>query len=131
MPQSAKTDRTVTVVLDPDYGRRLEDLRNEPATWIVDTPENRHAWQTYHMQRGSSALFSADDPESRLRNLLDSLPDIIDHFGPDTFPDEPYKYIRVIGLPLTEDVLAKLKERGLGDCVENADGFVADLPADT
>jgi hypothetical protein len=121
------TDKlTVAIVLDPSLGEGLADVLARYPAWVVDTPANRTFWDAAKPVE-NSAMFRVTDTQQKLNNLLTALPDIEDHFGPDSYPSRPYRRIRVLGLPLTSDVEKRLRERGFEGFGKMVDGFEADF----
>lgn len=120
--------KTVAIVLDPELGEGVADVLRRYPAWVVDTPTNRPFWDSSISVRGNSAIFRVNDPQQRLQNLIDALPDVEDHFGPDSDPADPYERIRVIGLALTTQTEEKLREQGFEDFHETDGGFEAIYP---
>jgi len=73
----------------------------------------------------NSAIFSVHDEDAREDNLIGVLPDIENHFGSETNHTQPYRRIRVIGLPLSAGIAARLRAAGFSRFTPTADGFMA------
>jgi hypothetical protein len=119
--------RRVVVVVDPELGDRVALLRATQPVWVVDSPVNAAAWGKAKSLEPNSAIFEVQDPGARADNLVAELADVDLHFGPDSYPENPYVGIRVIGLRLTKQIAAELDKRGFGDFREADDGFEADI----
>jgi hypothetical protein len=102
-------ERRVAIVVDPELGDQVAELRAARPVWVIDSPVNRVAWYESESEEPSSAIFSASDAEARKDNLLARLDDVDLHFGADSYPDSPYVGIRVFGLSLSEQVEGQLK----------------------
>jgi hypothetical protein len=119
--------RRVAVVVDPALGDRLAELLATAPVWIVDSPVNAAAWSRSKSLESNGAMFKTLDPEARAENLIAELDDIDLHFGVDSYPENPYVGIRVVGLALSEQVEAELRQRGFERFRETEDGFEADV----
>lgn len=113
--------------MDPELGDRVALLRATQPVWVVDSPVNAAAWGLGKSLEPNSAIFKVQDPEARADNLLAELDDVDLHFGPDSYPSNPYVGNRVIGLTLTQQVESELKQRGFSHFRETDDGFEAYL----
>ena len=123
---SGSYESTVVVIVDPEFGEGVADVLCQHPAWVVDTA-NRASWGTAEPIDKNSALFRVADTDRRLSNLIAVLPDIEDHFGPDSYPTRPYHGIHVIGLSLTPDVEEQLRYRGFRDFQKTDDGFRANF----
>jgi hypothetical protein len=119
--------RRVAVVMDPALGDRVAELRAAAPVWVVDSLVNRAAWGRSNLLEPNSAIFKSLDPEARADNLIAQLDDIDLHFGADSYPENPYVGIQVVGLALSEQVEAELRQRGFERFRETEDGFEADV----
>ncbi len=115
------------VVLDPDFGDRLVDVRSDQPVWIVESPANtpaaRRIWSDGVERSGVLTLFksSAESGEHKFEHQLD----VIDlHHGPYS-SDESYTCIDVIGASLTAEIIARLLALGFGSPSATAEGFKA------
>jgi hypothetical protein len=111
--------------VDPRLGERLAAFEGR-SLWVIDTPDNRAVWSRLQLKPNSS-IFKVADPEATVENLTAQLDDIDLHFGPDSFPKDPYVGITVIGLALDHEVEAKLREYGFNNFKANEGGFEANL----
>jgi hypothetical protein len=126
----------VFVVLDPAYGGKLAELARAGPVWIVDTPPNRSAAESYwganpdrtHLDGITTFKFPANSsPEEILDNELD----VIDlHHGVYS-ASPPYAVIEVIGARLSETVRSKLSEFGFGKFEMTSGGFRAARSAES
>jgi hypothetical protein len=117
---------TIAVILDPDFGTGLAKVLAKYPAWVVDTPVNRGAWSA-NRPIENSAMFRVADSDKRLQNLLEALPDIECHFGPDSYPLRPYNRMRVLGLVLTPEVETQLRLHGFETFALIDGGFEANL----
>ena len=126
------TDRTngskaaVAIVVDPDYGSRLRSLGVKMPVWAVKSSANSVAWIPESSRFSNSALFSVEDVEARTENLIGALADVEDHFGPDSFPQNPYTAIYVIGIDLSAAIRERLASEGFENFRQAENGFEAD-----
>lgn len=120
----------MAVVLDPDFGDRLQDLSATKPVWIADTPINRAAAEAAWASRpGLTRLdgvttFRVDQsltPEAWLTGILATV-DL--HHG-ESSHDPPYAGVEVFGATATPEVRAALTEFDLANVVERPDGFLA------
>jgi hypothetical protein len=119
--------KTIAIVFNPDLAEGVTRVLRRYAAWVVDTPANRPFWDSSISVHSNSAIFRVNDPQQRLQNLIDALPDVEDHFGPDSNPAHPYTRIRVIGLSLTSESESAMSRRGFKSFQRTEDGFEADL----
>ena len=80
--------------------------------WAVKSSANSVAWIPESSRFSNSALFSVEDVEARTENLIGALADVEDHFGPDSFPQNPYTAIYVIGIDLSAAIRERLASEG-------------------
>jgi hypothetical protein len=124
---SANVARRVAIVVDPELGGRVAELRATSPAWVVSSPANLAAWGRSASLEPNSAIFKATNTEARRDNLFAQLDDVELHFGADSYPENPYVGIHVIGLKLTKEIEADLARHGFGRFREMVDGFEADL----
>jgi hypothetical protein len=124
------------VVLDPNYGDRIETAAQTAPVWAVASPVNKAAceriWDAHravdHRERGAVTCYDITDQEDRLSNLLTVLPTLEEHHGEihgDHFSFPSGFVLGVVGLTPTEDVTSALKELGFSGFVGLPDGFNA------
>ena len=120
----SRTEGSVLVVLDPQFGERLRQSWPGRPVWIVMSPVNetalRSLWtshpDTNHLTGITGFQFEPDAaPED---NFLGNLDTIDLHHGSCT-------EIEVIGARLTHDVREGLRDLGFEEFLERAGGFVA------
>ena len=121
---NTETDETVYVVVDPDCGDRIRELKRRVALWAVESSANRQAWDNAESAHPNSAMFKTEDIDARFENLIAQLSDIDEHFGP-LSTSKPFETIQVIGLELTPEMRPDLERMGLSDIQRTVDGFRA------
>jgi hypothetical protein len=126
----------VYIVVDREFGERLNMLEKGVPVWIVDTPANKAAaqrvWQKLpdpdHLT--GVTTFRAFAPATSSELLLAEIDTIDLHHG--TYSaDPPYTVLEVIGAPLTEEIRNSLSVYGFSEFTETAAGFTAMRPQDT
>ncbi|HEX6160396.1 MAG TPA: hypothetical protein VF111_09550 [Thermoanaerobaculia bacterium] len=115
----------LAVVLDPDFGDRLEKLAFQRPVWIVESSANRTAAE-------ATSLRSSEWPQISV-TLFRPLPATPSREDWDAFLAQlalhhPVTSVDFIGTPLTLPLRAALGEAGLGEISEQADGFRARRP---
>lgn len=122
------------IVVDPDYGERLETAPLDAPVWVVATQTNRNAceslWKRYphsdHREKGAVTCYETTNPEDRLGSLLGILPDLETHHGEMTGAELELPkgfIIKVIGLAITDHVTDALEESGFTSFIEMPEGF--------
>lgn len=114
--------RTVTIVLEPEFGEQLHELALRSAVWIVETDTNRAAaeeawrraveWPHIHV-----TVFRPSD----LRHLLEQ---IELHHGPHS-QARPFSILEIIGAELTPEAQAALDDAGFVNAKATPRGFRA------
>lgn len=117
-------DRTVVVVLDPEFGDRITSVKQTHRLWAIDSPKNRAAWSSVDSAYANSAIFRSTPDASPDQHLIDALADIEDHFGPDS-SNVPYERLRVMGLSLSDELKRRLSDEGPANFECCANGFEA------
>ena len=130
------TNVNVIVVVDPNYGDRIEAAAQTAPVWAVASLVNRAAceriWAAHrtvdHRERGAVTCYDATDQEDRLGNLLTVLPTLEEHHG--EIHDHHFSFpngftLRVLGLTPTETATSALKELGFSAFFGLAEGFDA------
>jgi hypothetical protein len=121
---------TVAIVLDPDFAVGLHALARRAPVWVIDSALNRpvieQLWTTRRRERTDWEITVFREvpglsPEAHLARVLKSVEDQL-HLDPE---EPPHSAIEVIGLGVSADVPAVLRERGFGPARETADGFRA------
>ena len=124
------------VVLDPDYGHRLDTVAQIAPVWAVDTQVNKEAverlWKTRthadHREKGAITSYRTQNPADRLNSLLGIIPELETHHGkvednelifPDGF------VLGVIGLTMNDAATSALQELGFKSFNKTRDGFEA------
>ena len=129
-PKTSNLTSSVLVILDPNYGERLQQVWPGRPVWIAMSPINeptvRSLWSSHpncdHLNGITGFRFDADAPPEN--SLLDNL-DMIDlHHGLYSSRD-PYTVLEVIGARLTINVREALSKLGFEKFLENPDGFTA------
>jgi hypothetical protein len=126
------------VVLDPNYGDRIEIAAQTAPVWAVASTINKAAceriWATHrpadHREIGSVTCYDIADQEDRLGNLLTILPTLEEHHGEvngDHFLFPKGFVLGVFGLASTETNVSVLRGSGFLVFVEIAEGFTASM----
>jgi hypothetical protein len=124
------------VIVDPNYAEHLEKASQNAPVWIVSTQANRNAcarlWKLHpihdHRNKGAITHYDSTNPEDRVGNLLDILPQLETHHGEveGNFLVFPTGFVlEVIGLTLVDSVENALLEFGFTSFVETPEGFKA------
>ena len=79
-------DRTVAIVVDPEYGDRLSQLEAAMPVWAVKSPTNARSWSPGASVHENSALFSVEALDAREENVVNALVDVR-AFRPDLFAE--------------------------------------------
>ncbi len=125
-----------TVVVDPNYGDRIEAAAQTAPVWAVASILNKAAcvrvWAAHrtvdHRETGAVTCYDVTDQEDRLGNLLAVLPTLQEHHG--EIRDDHFSFpnglvLGVLGLAPTETVTTALKQLGFSAFVGLAEGFNA------
>ncbi len=126
----------VIVIVDPNYGDRIETAAQTAPVWTVSSFVNKAAckriWAAHrtldHRETGAVTCYDVTDQEDRLGNLLAVLPTLEEHHG--EIRDDQFSFpngfvLEVVGLILTETVTSTLKELGFSAFVGLVEGFSA------
>jgi hypothetical protein len=124
------------VVVDPDYGDRLEAQVQGAPVWVVSTERNKavceRLWKNHprtdHREQGAITSYAILNSEDRLGNLLNILPELETHHG--EYEDQGPVFakgfvLEVIGLAFSDDAIAQLREFGFTSFTATAEGFQA------
>ena len=124
------------VVVDPNYGDRIETAAQTAPVWAVASLINKAAseriWAAHrtvdHRERSAVTCYDVTDQEDRLGNLLTVLPTWEEHHG--EIHDDHFSFPRgfvlgVLGLTPTATVTSALKQLGFSGFVGVAEGFNA------
>jgi len=120
----------VLVVLDDSHGDKLPDLVRSGPVWIVDTPPNRAAAQSFwaanpgrtHLNGITTFKFEAGTPPEDI--LINELATIDLHHGIYS-GDGPYAMLEVVGAHLDETLKSKLGLFGFREFQTTSEGFRA------
>jgi hypothetical protein len=115
------------VVVDPNYGDRLETTSHMAPVWVVASSHNKatckRLWSAHptsdHAEKGAVTCYNVTDAEDRLANLLNVLPDLELHYGEFS---EGFT-LEVIGLKPADSVISTLRELGFSSFSETPEGF--------
>lgn len=123
----------VRVVVDPEFGERLEALPRAVPVWIVESPGNTAAAQRIREEYSDPCdagitTFRAYPGTSPERLFLGELATIDLHHG-ELSQTPPYTAIEVIGCAPTAAIHARLAEFGLAVERFTEEGFVASCEA--
>ena len=122
----------VSVILDPEFGSRLEQVAARGAVWIVDSPHNRTAtkkhWADYpdHDHLEGVTLFQASRSLTPEEILIVHVDTIDLHHGPYS-ANPPYRILDVFGVAFTPAVEATLRAFDFIEFQDIQDGFRAFL----
>ena len=119
----------ITLVVDPNFGDSLERVASRGATWIVDTPVNRVAFEKYwrehpaesHLSGVTSFTAAETCREDSAIGVLESI-DL--HHGSYSSRN-PYQELEVIGAELTKELRAELELLDFRSFSISEKGFVA------
>ena len=120
----------VTLVLDPNFGQRLELLAIHSQVWTIDTPANRIIAEKYWQDNPEHTLemgittFQVNDNETMEEACLRILDAIDLHHG-EYSSNPPYSDLEVIGLPISEQIKCALEGIGFEAIEHTAEGFRA------
>jgi hypothetical protein len=121
---------TVALVLDPNYGTKLNDLVRRMPVWVADTPENRSVteelWKQYR-EAGSAtelSIFKVNEDMSLEESCLSILNTIDLHHG-EYSSDPPYDMLEVIGIAATPNIRNALSALGFATVIDSPAGFQA------
>lgn len=120
-PSMAETSSKVSIVVDSDFGSRLESLVHGPV-WIIDSPANRMAAEASWQQKAVVTTFKGVDGDSPGASCLKILTTVDLHHGEFS---GGYSVLEVIGTPLTEELHAAIKDLGFSKFEATGDGFRA------
>ncbi|HEX8172393.1 MAG TPA: hypothetical protein VF824_17800 [Thermoanaerobaculia bacterium] len=117
--------RSVAVVLDPDFGDRLDKLAFRLPVWVVDSPPNRiaaeNAWRaSLEWPHITVTIFRALPDHPTREHWAELLEMIALH--------EPYDAVEVVGAELTLPARSALLESGFTRFESSARGFRARKP---
>jgi hypothetical protein len=126
----------LVVIVDPDYGTRLETATQLAPVWVVDTPRNKKAvervWRTGphpdHREKGAVTSYRSQDPEDRLSSLLGIMPELETHHGNVESNELVFPkgfVLGVIGLTMAAAVTSALRNLGFRSFIETPEGFEA------
>jgi hypothetical protein len=123
---------SVGIIVDPQFGQRLDQLASRLPIWIVDTPVNRQAaerrWQqkeeATHTEPGDVTTFTVDTaqtPEEWCASVLG----VVDAHHDEYSHNPPYDAVEVVGAQLTDPLLEALSAFGLTEIEPLDSGFRA------
>ena len=120
----------VYVIVDRQFGERLNELERGVPVWIVDTSDNmpvvRRLWQSRPDDNHLNGITSFVDSQSSTPEqlFLNELYMIDLHHGIHS-ADPPYTVLVVIGVDLTPRIKNELATYGFDEFQNNLVGFVA------
>jgi hypothetical protein len=122
----------VFVVLDGEYGARLSQLIVKGPIWIVDTPTNRAAAQSFwnafpdrdHLDGVTIFQPNNDSIEATLLCEIDTIDEHHNAYS----ADPPYAALEIIGTSLSEKIQAELSSYGFNEFSTTSEGFRAQRP---
>lgn len=124
-----KCSLCITIVVDPEFGDRLEALAARSTVWIVDTPSNRVAAEAEWRRRMGGDVeavttFKIEPGTSAETWLCAALADVDWHHG-EGVQTPPYDSLEVMGTTPTPKVVEALVCLGFTQFVERRHGFFA------
>lgn len=123
----------VIVVVDREFGERLETLPRGIPIWIVDTstskPVARRLWRELPKGDHLTGITTFVASESaRPEEIALSILDTVDlHHGPHS-ANPPYTMIEILGANLNDELRTELKEYGFSSFETLPEGFRATRP---
>ncbi len=113
------SQETVAIVVDPDFGDRLNSIAERMPVWVADTPGNAAAIKRLFRElrrtgEGSVTSFIVDKKAHPTSVLPATIESVNLHHGMYS-QDPPYRQIKVYGVwpgDLTNNVLEELRQIG-------------------
>jgi hypothetical protein len=123
----------VFVVLDGEYGTRLSQLAVKGPVWILDSPTNRAAAQSFwnafpdrdHLD--GVTVFKSKNSASTEATFICEI-DTIDMHHNAYSADPPYTALEIIGTSLSEKIEMELSRYGFNELLTTSEGFRAERP---
>lgn len=126
----------LTVVLDPTYGERLEQVAELAPTWVVDTETNRATFERVwhnttvsdHRTPGAVTSFKAENAQDRMVSLLEIMDQLEAHHGvvEGNYLHFPQGFVlQIVGLALDDRGETALREYGFEEFKPTREGFEA------
>jgi hypothetical protein len=119
---------SVTIIVDPAYGRRLIDSPEDVPVWIVDTPQNNEGAKEARDRGMSVTTYKCKEVLDRVSNLRSTLTALETHHGQIAGDYLAFGYdskIQVIGLARSHGAVEILREFGFRRFSDVPDGFIA------
>lgn len=110
------------IVLDEEYGERLEEIAARARVWAIHSAANHRAWMRQQGRVALCALPGASSAEERLLRIVEA---IIANDDGASAGEFPYPILSVVGMPPSDTATAALKDYGLASVTRTPDGFVA------
>ena len=125
------TDLVVSIVVDREFGGRLDEAAARGAVWIAESATNRSAAEAWRKRYAASmphdgvTLFRVNPADPPERWIADILSTVELHYGAyDEYPPT-FDALEVWGTPLTPELEGRLIDGGYTDIVLRPDGFRA------
>lgn len=120
----------VVLVLDPNFGDKLESLASQSHVWIIDTPHNQAIatkhWQTHPQDKIETGITTFKFSSNKaLEEVCLGILDTIDLHHGKYSSNPPYSILEIVGLPISEEIQAALEELGFKVFEPTPDGFRA------
>jgi hypothetical protein len=119
----------VGLVLDPQFGDRIEELASRTHVWVIASQANRRVAERLWakglkgMEIGGVTTFGKDRLASdREHVFLDEIANIDEHHY---YHSPPYSVLEVVGVFASETLRRKLQELGFKTFTETPEGFRA------
>ena len=122
---------TVALVLDPNFGDRLNPVAERIHTWAVDSPINRAVAEKMWAARTDQSKYSIEkgitvfnfnpgaNPEFWCKEILDTL----DHHHNEMSHDPGYSILQVYGIKFSEYLRPYFVKLGFSEFEETSYGF--------
>ena len=121
----SKVNTTIAIVVDENFGERLQSLADQMPVWVADTPTNRTVAEALWSQAGSNITtfrVSAGDDAAEWCHAI--LPQVESHHG-EYSPSPPLNSIEVFGARATPTLRDAFSKYGFTISSKRADGFRA------
>lgn len=118
----------VAIIVDPEFGDRLDQIAARMPVWIADTPVNRASvdrnWAARPPSPKGVTIFRVDNSSTHADWLITVLPTVDLHHG-EYSQHPPYTVVEVFGAAPIEPVQQAFEEFGFSTFTHRPHGFVA------
>lgn len=109
----------VLLILDPEFGDRLDNLPRPYPIWIVESERNRAVLENLPPAYGPLTVFPPRKDESAT-HIFERIVDSLDQHHNELAQDPPYDTLVVYGLPAEADMLDSLRDLGFVSQVKDS-----------